>query len=312
MRLLALPAGLLVAGLALAGCGSGSKYQDQYFGEMDSAPTWEEETAAEEGVAEAADGGGPYSTGIDPSSAIIVSGYATVRTPTPEETAAQFAQDVVAAGGRIDNRQQSEWNGQLTVSLDVRIPPGEFDAVRSSLSSYGKVIDESTWSEDVGLEVADLSARKDALEQSIDRLQELIAGADTTEELLQAESILTERQSQLDSLNSQLQWLERQVEMSSLSVTFGSASSVDNGFSWTNAWNVLAESFRVVAYALIVAIPWAVIIGAIVLGVRALVRRRRRTTPAVQAYLAATDQTPGPGAETEEKSTQVTEEADEH
>ncbi len=231
------------------------------------------------------DGGtGLDSTGINEDSTIIVTGFATIRTSTPQETAEKFSNDVLAAGGEISGTQQSEWDGSLSVNLDVRVPPGEFDAILTSLSDYGKVVDESTWRQDVGLEVADLSARRDALEQSIERLQQLMAQAETTDELLQAESILTERQAQLDSLNSQLKWLERQVEMSSLSVTFANAPTEDTGFSWERAWSILLDSFKVVGYALVVLLPWALIVTGVVFAIRAVIRKRRRPSTRTKAF----------------------------
>ncbi len=270
--------------LALAGCGSADfgsaeSYVSDADTQADYAPL---EGAAVDDFAEAGSDGLEFgSAELNENSAIIVTGYVTVRTSTPQKAAEEFSEDVLAAGGEVSGTQQSEWENDQSVTLDVRIPPDSFDAIVSSLSGYGKVVDETTWSEDVGLQVADLSARRDALEQSIERLQQLMAKAETTDELLQAESILTERQSQLDSLNSQLQWLERQVEMSSLTVTFTDAPTAGTGFSWAQAWNILLESFRVVGYALVVLVPWALIAAAVFFAIRAVVRARRKSSTKV-------------------------------
>lgn len=208
---------------------------------------------------------------------VITTGSATIKTSTPDTAAENFADKVAEMGGVVNSTWQSEWDGSVSASVDAQVPADRYEELVGSLSDFGKIIDQNTSRQDVGLQVTDLNARKDALETSITRLQELMEQATTTEELLQAEDMLTQRQSELDSLNSQLEWLEDQIDMSSIYVTFTQDSAAGSGFSWDRAWDLLLNSFRFVAYALVILVPWLIAIGLVVWLVRTLVRRNRRS-----------------------------------
>lgn len=211
-------------------------------------------------------------------STVITSGSATILVSDPVEASTEFTKKIEALGGRIDNTWQSEWDGTQSSSVTVAVPADKYTEAVDLLSDFGRVLDSNSSREDVGIQIADLDARKAALETSITRLEELLEAAKTTEELLQAEQMLTERQANLDALNSQLDWLNRQIDMSSLSVTFTESVADAPGFSWERAWQMLGDSFRVVAYALVIIVPWlliaAVVVAAVLLIVRSANRRR--------------------------------------
>ena len=89
----------------------------------------------------------------------------------------------------------------------------------------------------------------------------------TVDELIAAENGLTQRQAELDSLTAQLEWLDSQVSMSTLNVSF--STDVDStGFSLGKAWQIFLKSLEVVGYGLLVALPWLVVAAIIFLLVR--------------------------------------------
>ncbi len=292
VRLAQVAALVLVSGF-VAGCGSegagGFGVQDIAIAE-DMAPFYDPEFLSAEGS-----DGGAYdfeddAVSLDRESTVIQSATATVRTSKPEEASRTFAAQVEAMGGEITATYNSQWDDYNSATIEAQIPPEKLGEALDQLTSLGKVVDQSVNRNDVGLELADLTARKEALEASITRLKELQATAETTQELLLAEESLTRRQGDLDSLNSQLDWLSRQVSMSSLFVTFSQAPSGDSGFSWGQAWRLLQRSVEVVAYALVLLLPWAAVVTGLVLGVRQLQRHRKRRV----------GQRVGPGSETAE------------
>lgn len=216
------------------------------------------------------------------ASQIIVSGDASIQTDDPAKQAKAFAEYVKAAGGSIDYSSQSEFDSNPYASVSARIPADKFDEVVAGLDQFGKVTNSSVYNQEVGQQVADLQARIDVLKDSIARLQELMDQATTVEELIAAETSLTQRQSELDSMTAQLDWLSDQVSMSSLNVTFSTPATATSGFSLAKAWQVFLRSIEVVAYSAVVLVPWLVVAGVIAWVVTALVRGRRRKAKVAQ------------------------------
>ena len=100
----------------------------------------------------------------------------------------------------------------------VRVPADELTGLLADLEDLGDVASVSVSRSDVTTTAVDLDARISALQTSVARLQALMDGAATTEALLAAEEALTERQEELESLQSQRALLADQVELSTLSV----------------------------------------------------------------------------------------------
>ena len=208
------------------------------------------------------------------NASIIVSGDATVITGNPRDAAAKFTEQVLEVGGRIDWSSTSEYDSQPYASVTARIPADKFDAVLAGLDQFGTVQNSTTFNEDVTQQVTDLDARIKVLEDSITRLQDLMDQATSVDELIAAENGLTQRQAELDSLTAQLEWLDSQVSMSTLNVSF--STDVDStGFSLGKAWQIFLKSLEVVGYGLLVALPWLVVAAIIFLLVRWGLAKRR-------------------------------------
>ena len=109
-------------------------------------------------------------------------------------------------------------------------------------------------------------------------------GAATTEALLAAEKALSERQSQLESLQAQRTSLADQVELSTLTVQlrpFGVAPvGGPDGFleGLGTGWRALLTTLGAAFVVLGVVLPWMVLAALITAGVLALLRLVRRRT----------------------------------
>ncbi len=252
---------VIAIGLGVGGCGSGGTSGADYYpldpGAMDMASQAE----ADFGDAELYEEVGASASKVE--SQVIVTGNVSIRTSDPAKQAAAFAEFVKGEGGLIDFSSQSEYDSNPYASVTARIPADKFDTVLAGLDQFGKITDSSVYNQEVGQQVADLQARIGVLEDSIERLKELMAQATSVEDLIAAENGLTQRQSELDSLNAQLSWLSDQVSMSTLDVNFSTAATATTGFSFEKAWQFLIESFELVAYSLIILVPWALVAGAI-------------------------------------------------
>lgn len=217
---------------------------------------------------------------------VIVTGWMTLSVRNATTAADETVRIVEDAGGRVDARSQQTVSGSpaAEVFLRVRIPSDRLTETLRALEDVGEVQELSTDSEDVTLQVTDLDARIEALEVSIARLQGLMADATSTADLLAAESALSERQAELDSLRAQRTVLGEQVDLATIHITLRAPSAtpapVPGGF-WggvVQGWSSLVTAFNRTVVVLGVLLPWAVV-GGIVAGIVLIVRRARPNRP---------------------------------
>ena len=152
---------------------------------------------------------------------VITTGYLSMSVGDPSTVADQITDVIMASGGRVASR--SDYTpvdfGQPSTYLEVRIPSSDLDATVAAITDLGEVQEISVNTVDVSLQKVDLDARIEVLEAAIERLTALLASAETTSDLITIESALAERQAELDSLQSQRDYLSDQTLFSTLSIS---------------------------------------------------------------------------------------------
>lgn len=236
-----------------------------------------------------------------------IAGESVIRTGdisiVVDDTAAaadRVSEIVDGLGGYVEAESVYGGSGSSEASavLTVRVPSERFADAFDALGEVGDVSSQSQSAVDVTMEHVDLQARVEALEESVERLKELIRGATTTSELIEAESALTQRQQDLDGLRAQLTALEDQVGQSTIWVSLSTASPIAGGPA--NFWEGLLLGIGSIGDALAVglvtfgvALPWLVVLAAVAAIVLLIVwlsmrgGRRRREARAAQAQARA-------------------------
>ncbi len=199
--------------LTLGGCASATPQAD--YDMAVSSPSMGVEEYAESAAVEA-EGKAGYSSEPD----VITTGYLSMSVDEPTTVADAITDVVVASGGRVASR--SDYTpvdfGQPSTYLEVRIPSSDLDATVAAITDLGDVQEISVNTVDVSLQKVDLDARIVVLEAAIERLTTLLASAETTADLITIESALAERQAELDSLQSQRDYLSDQTLFATLSI----------------------------------------------------------------------------------------------
>jgi hypothetical protein len=265
--------------LALTGCVGGSDSLEEASISLGSPEViYTEDMAVDLQVRE-----GTASGSFEPD--IIRTGFLSLSVDSPSDTADQITEVVEAVGGRIASR--SDYTpvdfGQPSSYLEARIPSEALDATVTSLQGLGDVQEVSLNTVDVSLQKVDLDARIQVLEAAIIRLNELLVEAASTSDLIAVESALSERQAELDSLQSQRDYLSDQTLFATLSIsviTPADATPTDpDGFldGIVRGWESILAFFAGTLVWAGILVPWVGLAAlAVLLGI--LIRRLRRRT----------------------------------
>ncbi|TDE99032.1 DUF4349 domain-containing protein [Occultella glacieicola] len=270
---------MLLAGCSNAGSGSGDSGADPgYLSGGDGGGGVAEQEAADRDL------------GGDENRQIITTGYATVVVDDPAEAADRVALLAETAGGRVDQRSEVAAGSQGQdspgwASLTIRVPADELNRLIEDLDDLGDVRDLNQTSQDVTQTAVDLDARILALQASTDRLLQIMADAEDSGDLIAAESALSDRQAELESLQAERAYLADQVSMSTLQLQLEAreeATIEAGGFlgGIETGWRALVTFASGLLVFLGVIAPWLLVVGVPVTAIVWLTRRRRRRTTA--------------------------------
>ncbi len=273
-RLMAV-AGLVTAGILLAGCG-GSGSSDAMG---DGAMSADMAMTAEMPMAE----GAPMDTKTVADRSVIRTAWLWLRVDAVDTAVAEVRALTASAKGVIVSETVAGTEGNASATLTVQVPADGLDSFLEDVSALGSVDSLEVTASDVTMQVIDLDARITVLEDSIARLTELLAEAQQVADIVAIEAELSARQAELDSLNSQRAYLANQVAMSTVTVSLlpvtvvsdielpGFLSGLETGWSaflTLIAFGITALGFLVpfLIVAALIAVPLVIV----------LVRRSRR------------------------------------
>jgi hypothetical protein len=204
------------------------------------------------------------------------------------ELAADGAYVVTSSeSGRGDNRMPY-------INMSIRVPVESFSSVMDQIAEMGVRVDERyETAQDVTDEYVDLEGRIEAMEISIERLQELMRDAAFTEDLLFAEEQLSRREAELEGLKGRLTYLAQSAALSRININltpYELSEPIDTSWKPLETVRRAVEDliYSMQGFAdfmivfLILVAPWLVFFGLIIWGVVAVVRRRRVKKKEVQ------------------------------
>jgi hypothetical protein len=219
---------------------------------------------------------------------VVKTASMTIKASDTSEAADEAAVMVENADGRVDSRTEDAGSdrGLARTSVVLRVPVEKLDGVVRELKTLGTVQTAETRSEDVTAQRVDMDARIKALQTSVDRLLAIMRDAKDPEALISAESALSQRQADLDSLRAQRDALGDRIEYSTVDVTFvakaigGPAPKEYQGFTGQieRGWDAMVSVAGNLVLLFGLLLPWLGVLavaGGIGYGVVRLVRARR-------------------------------------
>lgn len=246
----------------------------------------EAEMDYEDYAAEAMDEGAAQNT-ARPEKIIRTANF-TIRTAAYDEDMAALKNLTEQLGGRIEylNSSGDAAAGQIrNASLTLRIPAERLDEFLAGARGIGNVTAMTEGMEDVSETYYDTQTRLETQKAKLARLQELMRSASRVSDLIEIESAISDAQYYIDRYTAQLKGYDGKIAYSTVRVTMREVRVVEaENVSWgQRIWNGLENSLtdgwefvQDMVIFLVSCLPWLAALGAAVLIVRAIVRKRRK------------------------------------
>ena len=244
-------------------------------------------------------GAEPENTIIDNELKIIKSANVDIRVKAFDDTMDAIRAEVDAKNGYVESSNSyvynTWWVGNEKIStrqgyITIRVPAEDYSEVFEYVKTLGTVENESESTDNVTSAYIDTESRMEAKKTEAARLVELLAKAESVDDIISIEGRLSEVRGEIDSYTSQLKSWDKQVNYSTISITvteeadetFSNVSPdlgtrIKNSFirginRFTNGLENLAVGFvgSIIYIAIIV-----IIIVAVVAAVKKKIRKRR-------------------------------------
>ncbi len=178
----------------------------------------------------------------DSTRKIIYTTRLTLESKTYDDTLADLSAALNEIGGYLEysenytNSSNVRWG-----SFIYRIPAEAYSTFMSSLGESGNVTYLSESADDVTTQYLDLEARITTLTQQRDRLWELQAAAENLTDLLEIETALSDVLYQIESYQSQLNYLATQVDYATVYLTLQEV--IDYTVVEPTVWDQISNAF---------------------------------------------------------------------
>ena len=283
-RFLALLMAILLICVLFAGCAKGSAGMA-----YDTGSVPREEMESSNGLADTA---GTVDTAAMPQDQkLIRTLYLDAETEDMDPLLQSINQQITELGGYIEAQEISN-NGLYDrsnyrfASLTIRIPAEKLDQFVSHVSGISNITSNRETTEDVTLQYVAVESRIKALQTEETRLLELLAKAETMNDLLQIESRLTDVRYELEQVTSQLRVMDNKVSYGTIHLTLTQVEEYtqpEPETFWERVGNGFVESVQGLGdlllgllYFLIVALPYLVIPAAILVVLLIISKRRKK------------------------------------
>jgi hypothetical protein len=213
-----------------------------------------------------------------------VSSEVTTFPDSPTSTTQQGTEGSPDAGTTV----RSTRPGESVIVL--RVPVASLDQALERVTAVGTVLSRTSTSQDVTADLADVGSRVKTQQASVERVRQLLAKANSLQDIVTLEAELTRRQSDLEALEARRASLADRAALSTLTVTLRTPTVTEqvdtsNGFTagLRRGWQAVIASTTVVLTLLGALLPLIVLAAVVGIPLTWWIRRRRasRTRPPV-------------------------------
>ena len=234
---------------------------------------------------------------------LIHTAWLHVITVDFDDSVATLMAQMNQAGGFIENSSiegAADSGPNRWANFVIRVPAGNYQGLLNNIEEIGRITSISTDVTNVSASFADIDSRLTSLRTQEGRILDLIETAESMEDLILLETNLAEVIRQIEVLTTDRGNLQTQVDLSTITVSLQEVNDLEEaqvGFVATmttpNAGLILMNSLRsmgnffVVLFMILLAVlPWAILVGGILLIILKVIRPRVRASRAKRGILS--------------------------
>ncbi len=163
---------------------------------------------------------------------IVQTGNINLKVSDVAETLESIKQVTASLGGYV---VASSWQGEEntnSANISIRVPAEKYDSATGSLRDLAiEVLSENTLAQDVTEEYTDLEAQLRNLEATESRYLALLEKAESVEEMLEVEEVLSETRGRIEQTEGRMQYLERTSATSLIDIYLVEESELNVDFT---------------------------------------------------------------------------------
>lgn len=205
---------------------------------------------------------------------VTYNAHISLETADPQAVLNRISALAESYGGYVAGSSRTPNGAEIT----IRVPKDNFHSAVQQIETYGKVLNEQRTSEDVTEQFIDLKARLENMQRQEQRLRDILNLAKSVDEVLQVERELERVRGEIESLQGQVNYIERNVAMSLISagLTTPPPPFTPPGMDWKETFETALTGLFVVVRGLIILAVALLPIAVIGLPVYYVYRRRER------------------------------------
>lgn len=288
-KLFALSLAVLLVVSLLAGCSGKSQASDGLAGSGENGMGAVSDSVIQESLSKPSESG---TTATPQNQKLIRKVWIDAETEDLDALLSQVDQRIAELSGYVEEREVYHGSAQSSrryryANLTIRVPADRLDAFIDQVSQVSNITSTNETADDITLSYIATQSRITALETEQARLLELLAKAETMEDLLKIESRLTDVRTELEEVTSQLRLYDNLVDYGTIYLNLSEVREytvveepetvwqrIGSGFmeSLKNLGTFFTELFVFV----IVALPYLAVIALVAVGIVLLIKFRKR------------------------------------
>ena len=274
-----------------------SDYSEDAFVSEEYAPKEEYDTA--EITGDAGSGLAANAAENNPSAKMVYTANVQLQTLEYEKSLEEILSKIKSAGGFIESQEESnnnyDWYGKGVsgndryASITARIPSEGLDSFVDGLKDNGQIMSKSVFAENITQRYYDTEASVKALEIEQERLLAMMEKAETIEDMIAVESRLTEVERSLSSYKTDLSYMDKSVEFSTVYIYLDEVKEYSEeppepfgkkiAYSIRDSWKVFVSGMQDVLIAIVYILPFAAVIAVLAAVVILIVKKIRKKHP---------------------------------
>lgn len=250
------------------------------------------EYVTQDSLSKPGEGGSGSTTQAVTNQKLIRKVWINAETEDMDPLLTQIEQRIAELSGYVQAREV--YNGSSTssrryrnASLTIRIPADKLDSFVNHISENSNITSTNETADDITLSYVATQSRITALETEQARLLELLAKAETMEDLLQIESRLTDVRTELEEVTSQLKLYDNMVDYGTIYLNLSEVREYTVTEEPETVWERIGAGFMLslknlgtffteLFVLMVIALPYLIPVAVIVVAVIFLVKRKNK------------------------------------